>query len=268
MAYSYDAGTTTPNLGGLAEFNGVRINDGTFEMHRLGGIIDSAPVRSTVTPLPSDDGGFVGALFNDPLVIGLEGKLWVADYTQVGPALDQLRGAYSAKVGLQTLTLNYPGWSTARQVQAFVAGQVTVDEPPDLEKLVPDRNFVIPMVAPDPLLYNVSTTTTTITTGTTVTNNGTAPTPFVVRFTGAATNPSLTTSAGTIAMTYTVASGHYAEVNTNAAASSGISALTDTGTNVYGNVTTFTVYRIPAGNSSWTYTGGGTCTVTFRDAWY
>ena len=266
MPYSYSAGTTTPNLGGLAEFNGVRINDGTFEMHHLGGVLDSAPVRTASSSLPSDDGGFVGLRFYDPATIGLEGKLIVADYTQIGPALDQLRGAFNLNAGLQTLTLNYPGWASARQMTAFVSGQVTVNEPPDLEKLVPEREFVIPLTAPDPRLYNVNSTTTTITTGTTVTNNGTYPTPFVVQFTGAATNPSLTTAAGAISMTYSVASGHNVQVNTNPATTTGISALDGT-TNVYGNVTTFTVYTIPPGTSTWSYTGGGSCTVTFRDAW-
>lgn len=267
MPYTYSAGTTTPNLAGLVEFNGVRINDGTFELHHLGGLLDSAPVRLPLSSLPSDNGGFLGTRFYDPLAISLEGKLLVADYTQIGPALDQLRGAFNIYAGMQTLTVNYPGWASARQVTAGVSGQITVDEPAGLEKLVPERSFLIPMTAPDPLLYNVTSTTTTITTSTTVTNNGNTPTPFVVRFTGAATNPSLTTSAGTIAMTYTVASAHYAEINTNTAAAGGVSALTDAAVNVYGNITTFTVFAIPPGTSSWTYTGGGTCTMTFRDAW-
>lgn len=268
MPYTYNAGTTTPNLAGLAEYNGVRINDGTFELHHLAGLIDSPPIRVPSLSLPSRHGGFVGTRYYDPLAINLEGKLLVADYTQIGPALDQLRGAFNTDAGLQTLTVNYPGWANARQVTAGVSGQIVVDEPAGLEKLEPYRTFSVPLIAPDPLLYDVNTTTVTVTTGTTITNAGTASTPFVVRFTGAATNPTLTTAAGSIAMNpYTVASAHYAEVNTNAAATTGITALTDAGVNVYGNVTAFTVYTIPPGSSSWTYTGGGTCTVTFRNAW-
>ena len=266
MPYSYNAGTTTPNLAGLVEFNGIRINDGTFELHHLGGLIDSPPLRLPLSSLPSDHGGFLGNRLYDPLAINIEGKLLVADYTQIGPALDQLRGAFNLDAGMQTLTVNYPGWANARQVTAGVAGPIVVDEPADMEKLVADRTFVIPMTAIDPRLYNVNSTTTTIATGTTVTNYGNASTPFVVQFTGAATNPSLTTSAGAISMTYSVASGHNVQINTNPATSTGISALDGT-TNVYGSVTTFTVYTIPPGTSTWSYTGGGTCTVTFRDAW-
>ena len=279
MTWSYNAGTTIPNLGGLAEFNGVRLNDGSFELHHLGGIIDSAPLRVPVSSLPADSGGFLGPLLYDPLIIALEAKLIVADYTQVGPALDYLRGAFNAAAGQQTLTVNYPGWSAARQVTAAMDGQIVVDEPTDLEKLLPERTFVIPMVAPDPLLYSTTQQVVTIATGgsgtlTTLTNNGTAPTPFVVKFTGPWTNPILVrnSDSASIGFTATPASGHYYQVSTNPATSTGVSAVDDTGANVYGSLVTFTVTTIPPGTSQWwvggTPTGGAACTMTFRDAWY
>lgn len=279
MAYTYSAGTTTPNLAGLAEFNGVRINDGTFEMHRLGGVIDSAPVRDTVAPMPSDDGGYVGAIFTDPLQISLEGKILVADYTQVGPALDQLRGAFTAKAGLQTLKLNYPGWATARQVQAFVAGAIAVDEPPDLEKLVPDRNFVIPMIAPDPLLYdadNLRTIDVPMTgAATAVTNAGTAPTFMVARFTGPfSTSATLTRASDGASIVYSnsAGAGGYIDVQTNPVV--GVSAVTNLGVNVYFSVTAWTLYTIPPGTTNFSATaasgttGASKVTLTWRDAWY
>lgn len=279
MPYTYSAGTTTPNLGGLAEFNGVRLNDGTFELHHLGGIIDSAPVRAPLTSLPSDDGGFMGARFLDPLQISLEGKLLVADYTQIGPALDQLRGAFNVYAGMSTLRLNYPGWATARQVIAGVAGPIQVDEPEDLEKLVPERTFTIPMIAPDPLLYdgdNLRTVDVPMTnTNTPVTNAGTAPTYLIARFTGPFTSSGtivrVTDNAG-ITLSTTVAAGHYVDVQTNPTV--GLTAVSDLGVNNYGSITAWTLFTIPPGTTNFKAaassgtTGASKVTLTWRDAWY
>lgn len=279
MAYSYSAGTTTPNLAGLVEFNGVRINDGTFELHHLGGVIDSAPVRVPLTSLPSDDGGLVGSRFYDPLQINLEARLIVADYTQVGPALDQLRGAFNVAAGMGTLRLNYPGWATARQVTAGVAGPITVDEPSELEKLVPERNFVIPMVAPDPLLYdgdNLRTIDVFINgANVAITNAGTAPTYFTAQFIGPwATSASLIRNTDSATITYVGGATGAQSVTVQTNPTVGISAHNGTGGNSYDAINVWSLYTIPPGTTNFhaTAPSGTTAaskvTLTWRDAWY
>ena len=56
MAYTYDAGTTSPTYAGLVEFGGIRVNDGCFKSEHLAGLQDGAPIRQSVALLPNDWG--------------------------------------------------------------------------------------------------------------------------------------------------------------------------------------------------------------------
>src|SRR5689334_12625591 len=105
MSYSYSAGTTTPSLGGLVEFGGIRINDGTFKTHHLGGLIDTPPVRSGVSEFPADHGGSASTPYYSPRDILLEGWIYVPVVDDLSAAMDQLRGAFALGDGsLKTLT--------------------------------------------------------------------------------------------------------------------------------------------------------------------
>lgn len=287
MSFTYVPGDalTSPNLAGGIEIPAVtigsdpfRINgNGTFELHRLGGVLDGTPdVRDAVYELPSDDGGVTGLPFLSPRVITLEGLLTTPTLPDVWGAIDLLKSAFNIGwtwlQGLQLMTINTSGWSHKRQMYVQ-ARPVQILEPDGLEKLVPDRLFTVMLVAPDPLMYNADSAhaVTILSTTTTLTNDGTAPSPFVVRFNGPLTDPELLgpgLTGQSISYTGTIASGHWIEVGTNPRGDgTGLYAIDDSLASV--NLDTFTARQIPAGTSAWLKTGGsGTVTVTFRDAWY
>lgn len=272
----------TPNLAGGVQMpltvsgDPFLVNSGTYELHRLGGVLDGTPdVRDTVYELPSDDGGVVGLPFLAPRIITLEGMLTVPVLADVWGAIDLLKSAFNIGwtwlQGLQQMTVNTTGWSNKRYL-LVQARPLQIIEPEGLEKLVPDRLFTVTLVAPDPLMYNADSAhaITILTSTTTLTNSGTAPSPFVVRFNGPLTDPELIGPGitGSISYTGTIASGHWIEVGTNPRGDgTGLYAVDDLGASV--NLDTFTSRLVPPGASAWTKTGGtGTVTVTFRDAWY
>ena len=278
MSYSRDDGTSTPNLAGLIQLpSGFRINDGTFELHHSD-IFDSPPVRPSVTPLANDHGGYPGTPFYDPWPFVIEGRMWVSALADIWGGKDDLEGAFNLDAGLIVLTLNTAGWSATRQVTARVNGQIQFLEPTEMEKLLPQRDFVIPMIAPDPRRYSTTEHSQTITSNTSVTNAGKTSTPFKVRFNGPQTNPKLdlhgTSGTKRIKFTGTITSGHYVEVNTY---SNGVmTAVDDSGANAYGTgtygtgVTKATAYVLAPGASGWDATndsGAGTTVVYWCDAW-
>lgn len=270
MAFSYDGGTTTPNLAGLAEIGTIRINDGTYELHSCGRLISSASLRTGLTTLPGDHGASTGSPHYNEFPFTIEGRIFVPTLSDIWGAYDLLLQTFNLDAGLQTLTLNTSGWAAKRQISVLIDDQVTIVEPAELDKLVPQRDFTVPLVAPDPRLYAVTQTSTTVTTSTSVTNNGTASTPITVRFTGPATNPQIdgpgTAGTNRIRWAGTVASGHWVEVSANATGT-GVSVLDDTGANQMSGITNFTARTLAPGASSWTATGGGTTVIKFRDAW-
>lgn len=280
MSYTYDAGSTTATYAGLVEFGGIRINDGCFKSEHLAGLQDGAPVRQSVTPLPSDSGGYAGAAFLNPREIDISGWLRQASPDDVPGAMDALRAAFALGDGsLSTLVCKQRGWSTRRQLLARVSGPVVFTEPDVLRKKMPVRDFTVPLVAPDPLLYdadNLRTIDVPMTgAATAVTNNGTAPTPILARFVGPFTTQAvLTRASDSTVITYgaTVAASHYVDVQANVVLVP--SAVTDLGVNVYGNMGTWTLFTIPPGTTNFSATatsgtsGASKVTLTWRDAWY
>ena len=279
MSYSYDAGSTTPTYAGLVEFGGLRINDGTFKSEHLAGLQDGAPVRQGVTLLPVDNGGYPSSAYMNPRDISIDGWLKTASPDDVFAAMDALRAAFAVGDGsLSTLVVKQRGWATRRQLQARATGPVVFVEPDRIHKKVPTRDFTIPMVAPDPLLYdadNLRTIDVPMTgASTAVTNAGTAPVPFVARFTGPWTTQAVLTRASDGAViTYGASQGSstYVDVTTTPGA---ISVVDNASANKYNNMGTWSLYLIPPGTTNFTATAtGGTTgaskvTLTWRDAWY
>lgn len=278
MTFSYSAGTTTPTLAGLVEFNGIRINDGTFKSEHLGGLIDMPDVRGGVVPMQADHGGIDTLPLYAPRDISLDGWLLTAVYDDVYAGMDYLRGKFTLDVGSQTLVCQQRGWSTRRQVTARVAGRVQFIEPDVTRKKIGRRDFTIPMIAPDPLMYdadNLKTATMTIGgSSITVTNNGSAPAPFIARLTGPwTTSMTLTcsTSGKTLVYGNGVVAGAYVDVDTHRGAHTFTS---NTGANQYFNRGTWTLFTIPVGTSTWQATatagtsGASQVTLTWRDAWW
>jgi hypothetical protein len=290
MSFTYRAGGTTPNLEGLVEVGSIRINgtsdgtyDGTFELHGFAGVFDGqAPIRDYMSDLPNDHGGVPGLALNGPRVGLLEGQLSVPVLADIDGARDLLNQTFDLDAGLQVYTLDRPGWSAKRQITAQVIGDgVKVEQPPGLSKLIPDRLFSVAVVAPDPRIYSVTEHTQTITTNTSITNAGIRSTPVKVRFNGPQTNPKIdlhgTSGSARIRFAGTITSGHYVEVNANAASEDGVYAIDDTGVNAMGTdsayggpISAFTLRKIPAGSSAYDATndsGAGTTVVYWRDAW-
>ena len=278
MSYTRSDGTTTPNLAGLLQLaSGFRINDGTFVLTRCD-LFDSPPVRPSVTPLSNDHGGYPGTPFYSPWEFTIEGYLTVPVLADVWSAKDDLEGAFNLDAGLLVLTLNASGWSATRQVTARVNGPIQFLEPAMLAKQVPDRDFTIPMIAPDPRRYSTTEHSQAITSNTSVSNAGKTSTPFKVRFNGPQTNPKLdlhgTSGSRRIKFTGTITSGHYVEVNTY---DNGVmTAVDDAGANAYGTgtygtgVTKATASVLAPGSSAWDATndsGAGGTTLYWRDAW-
>jgi hypothetical protein len=288
MAFTYLPGTTTPNLAGLIQTtlmvgsDPFRINDGTFELLGAPGLLWGTPnVRSAVAELPSDDGGFAGLPFNGPREFILNGNLKVPTIADMWSAIDLLWQAFTltdlatALPTLQLLTVNTSGWAHKRQIAARINGELSITPPADLDgHLALKRGFSVPMIAPDPWLYNADTLQAVTVTTTNLTNNGNRNTPFVVRFNGPRVDPHLDGPGLTgkqIKYIGTIASGHWVEVGTNPAGDgTGLYAVDDSGADVFASLSAFTARVIPPGTTSWgtgSTSGSGNIVVSFRDAW-
>lgn len=277
MTFSYDAGTSTPTLAGLVEFNGIRINDGTFRSDDLGGLLDTPDVRADVTLFASDNGGFNGPAFYAPRDIVLTGWAKTPVSDDIFAATDYLRGKFALGDGsLRTLVCKQRGWATKRQCDVRINGRLSFTEPEILNKKSSIRNFSIPLIAPDPLLYDVTAKTATVPidgTSVAVTNAGTVPTPFLVRFNGRwDTEVTLTCVETGEVIDYVNGAilGAWIEVDTHAGIRTVISNI---GVNHYFNQGTWTLMTLPVGTSHLTAvatgatTGSPVATVTWRDAW-
>lgn len=275
MAFSYDAGTSTPNLAGLVEVGSIRINDGTFHLLAAAGLLlGSASVRDGVTPSGSMDGGYPGVPRYNPRSILLEGQIRVPTVPDLWGAIDLLNQAFNLETTApRTLTVNTAGWAGTRQIDVVPSDDsVQVISPSDFDAHhVGIREFSVHLVAPDPRLYDTTLQTVTVTTGTTLTNAGTASASYIARFEGPQTGPiTLTDPDGNHIQVGTITSGHWIEVNTRDPATGTLTAVDDTGANVIEQVTSSTSTAVKPGATSWSRTnagGAGATKVKFRSAW-
>ncbi|MBV9292627.1 MAG: hypothetical protein JO222_09270 [Frankiales bacterium] len=284
MAYSYDAGSTTPTYAGLCEFNGKRINDGTFKSTTLPMLTDGPPRRDAMSPLPSDDGGISGDPFLDAWAFQIEGWLRTLNPDDVWAAISDLRSAFTVGAGYQQLKFKARGWAQARYLTARVTATPSITEPDLHLKKVPRRDFLISMEASDPRSYNADVlTSVSINRGSSanITNAGNYPTPIVAVFVGPLTNPQLDgpgasgrnrirlkNSDGT---DFVIAPGDSVTVNLNPSSATGVTILDNSGANQYPAAAALTASTIGPGTESWALTGdsgGGHVTVQIRDAWY
>lgn len=277
MSFSYSAGSGTPGLAGMLTFNSVVIGDtaigASFKADDIPPISQTAPIRVPSSPLPNDPGGYVGTSLLDLWAFDVTGWLYTGTSGfDAQAAYEYLTAAFNPYVGLQQMVLNALGWSAKRFITCQVAGPVVMVDPGSQFRKGPSRDFTIPFVALDPRRYNNDLLRSTTCNGAgTLTNAGNAPAPFTVVFNGPRTNPHLIAPDTTqIQYTGVIASGHSVTVTTNPAAVGGVSAVDDSGANVYGNVSIFTARTVPPGSASWTGgsdSGAGNIVVTLRDTW-
>lgn len=287
MAYTYDAGTSTPGYDGLIEIAGtspvIRLNSAsppdtpstaTFRL-TSNPLLETPPVRSIVTPLGADDGGVLGAVFLDSRAFTLPGWLSVPSAPSGVPlAQEQLKQAFAAKKGLLTLIVNALGWATRRQFQAQTVGAITWSLHHSM-LMIPTRSFEIPMVAPDPIGYdadNLRTQAVPMTNvNTAVTSAGSEQVGFTARFTGPFTNATLTrvSDGATLVLTGSLTAGQYVDVSTFGM----FTAVRDDASNQMGLLTAFKASRIRPGTENWKAsaasgtTGASGVTLTWRDGW-
>lgn len=274
MAYSYDAGTTTPTLTGLLEIPGVlRINDGTFKSSKLP-FEDSPPVRVTATPYPSIHGGTLGPAFFDIWSASIQGWLYVTSSPYDDAAAeDQLRQAFSASKGVQTVQARMQGWATDRQYGIQTAGSIAFT-PRHTYRRVPTRDFVIPVDVPDPIGYDITQQTLDVpmtNVNTAVTSNGSEDVPFTAAFVGPFTDAVLTRVAdgAAIEILGSFTAGQVVTVSTFGP----ITATRDDGSNQFGQINNRTGDRIRPGTENWTAsaasgtTAASKVTFTWRDGW-
>lgn len=274
MSFSYAAGTSTPNLAGLVEVGSIRINDGTFQLLAAHGLLlGTASVRDGVTPSGSMDGGYPGVPRYNPRDILLEGQIRVPTVADLWGAFDLLNEAFNLEITApRTLTVDTSGWANPRQIDVVPTDSVQIVSPADFSAhTISIREFSVHLIAPDPRLYDTTLQTVTVTTGTSLTNAGTASAPYIARFEGPQTGPiTLTDPDGTTIQVGTVASGHWIEVNTRDPETGTLTAVDDTGASVVEQVTASRSTVVKPGTSSWSRTNGGGAGATkvkFRNAW-
>lgn len=259
MAYVRDDGSGLPSYVGMATYSGLTVNDGTFRLAALPGLVDAAPIRLATADLAAAHGAFADAPFWAGRAFRIEGSILTGLDDDLASAQDDLQGAFgltsrSAKV----LTVNRKGWTDSRIVTAFVQQPLTIAED-SVSAVVPWREFTVGLFAPDPRVYGSTLRTIAVTSATPAPNAGNMNAPLVVTFTGG-TNPTLSDGTTTLALTGTVSG----TVTIDALAQT---AVDGGGGNVYGMVTGFAVPEIPPDGSSLTLTGGGTATVAYHDTW-
>lgn len=284
MSYTRDNGSTNPTLAGFCSFGGLQINDGTFKSANLGMLTGSPPVADVTSDLASDDGGIDGLPLYGSWKFTLECWLLVDSPDYVQAAINDLRSVFNLRTGLSELTFKARGDANLWQMLARVDGPIVVNDPGMGRRKSPRRDVTIPMFALDPRAYNADTlhaVTVPIGIPTTLTNSGDYPTPFTATFVGKLTNPSLDGPGaagfnrlrlGNADLTnYVIASGHSDIVQTNPATTTGVTALDNTGADVYAKVANRSAGLIGPGGETWTLsTADGTDTghvlVEFRDA--
>lgn len=263
---------TAVDFSGVLDFpSGLRLggDDGTFRLSVAPCITDSMPLRVSSGPAPRG-GGMVGDPLPDVWPFDVQGWFLVDDPADIQAAVDLLHQKVNFALGWQTVTLNAPGWPATRTMTLRVGGQITVDPRDRGDMTVPERVYTIPLIAADPRRYGPAVTTP-ITTGTSVTNGGVIPSPFVATFVGPLTDPELNgPGTGNILKLTTVASGQTVTVTTVDPTTGTTTAIDNTGADVFDLIVTDKVDYIDPGTESWTFTktaGAGSASMTVRSAW-
>lgn len=271
MAFSYVAGSSTPDWFGSIEFPSLLFSkDGSFRSFVIPPLWQSAPVELVTAPLPTD-GGIVSAPKLTVWQFDVTGWLYDDDLANIQGGMDYLFAKINAANGWQTVNIKGHGWSAVQTMTLQVAGQISFEPRDKGDITVPERNVTIPVIAADPRRYGAATDVT-ITTATNVTNNGNAKLPIDVTFNGPRDTPLLNGPGA----------GNTIQINRNLASSSNwvrvqmadpttglMTAVDETGADAFGDVDVDRARYIDPGTSAWTVTsasGSGLVKIKQRDA--
>lgn len=270
MAFVYAAGSATPDLFGSIEFPDAFFGvDGSLRALLIPPLWQSAPVAVPTFELPNG-----GAFVDDPVftewAFDVTGWLYDEDIANIQGGMDYLFSKVNVTNGWQTVNIRGYGWAAAQTMTLRVAGQVSFEPKDKGDVTVPERIVTIPVIAADPRRYSASTDVT-VTTSTSIVNNGGAPLPIDVTFNGPRDTPTLNGpgTGNTIQVNSNITSGHWVRVQMADPTTGQMTAVDDTGADVFGLIDVNQARDIQPGTSSWTVTsasGSGAVKVKQRDA--
>lgn len=239
-------------------FNGWTFGEGTsVDIVQADGF-GLADIRPRALDLPNGHGAFPGLDFYSSRVLRFRLELIATTDAAFETAFDAMRRATTVQSADLPLTIDLPG-QTAKRIDCRPSRRrAPIDHPYSMRYAVIDLEFL----ATDPLFYEDAATSTPITTATAVTNSGDTPAKWTAAITGS-TNPKLTHNGSGLFLDLAGASGAF-DITSSARART----VTQSGANAYGSLSaTSEFFLLAAGANSLTYTGGGTCTVTYRHAY-
>lgn len=240
-------------------YNGWTFGDGTsYDVVDAEGF-GLPDIRSTRTDLGAGDGSFPGVDFYSVRVLRFRLEVTADSDVAFESAMDVMRRATTKQASELPLTVDLPGQTAKRLECRPTRRRAPIDLPYAIGRLaVVDIEFT----ASDPLFYEDTSTNTVITTATTVSNAGDTAAKWSAAITGS-TNPTLRHDGSGLLLDFDNLSGAVDLVSSHRQRTA-----TQSGTNVYGNLTAVSeFFLLDPGDNSLTYTGGGTCTVTHRAAY-
>lgn len=270
MTYSYDQGSASvANAFGRLKVAGIQSNDkGTFITHKLTGLNGSPPVRLSGEALDGEHGETYDKPFSEPRDILWEFAVQAATVQDMWDAIDDLKMRVNIDKGLLDYEVEFYN-QPVKTFKAHLSGEIDITEPDPGQGRVPWREIAIPLRAPDPRLYGLTTYTVAIgTSGTALSHLGNTPAPTIFRFHGADEDPYLTdpdaTWGGEITTDITLGSGNFIELDSKER-----TAIRSTdGGNVRSNILTWSDLEVqPTIGSFWVRHGSGVQQAIFRDTW-
>lgn len=289
MTYAYDEGTNVPVAAGLVEFYRpvarvepggatLRINNGSFITTKTTGIQDTPAPRMAEQNLAADHGEYLSQAFYGGRLITVEGTVQqrFGVYADVEEAIEDLKTCWVTSTlgsGL-TVTLGRQGWGQKRQMACRLADAIVFEQPDQGHIRKPWREFLLPMRAADPRMYNAELERVidvpATNTATSCANIGNFETPIIADFYGPFDTLNLIDDANGRNMKIAVAlpSGEYIRVRTNARTATRSSNNSSWYANMDGRF-----FNINRGGLSLRAVATGTTSgltkvrLTYRDAW-
>lgn len=239
------------------EYNNLLLGYGTpFKVKTITGL--SPPDgRQNIVDNAIQHGAFVAAEFIDPRVLGLHGI--VTQPVNFENALDLLRSTFVPTNLIKPLRFMLGG--VVRKIYCIPTRR-SWDYTVGYKKNFTD--FAVELLAGDPRIYSDVEINQIITGPEDVNNAGVFPTPWVAEISDPATNPRLTNND----------TDEYIEWVGSVLTGETLTIDSDASTILLENISRYdginpdsTWFDLKAGNTSLTYTGGGSCELFWNSAW-
>lgn len=268
VTYVYDPGSAAVECSsGRLSVAGIQSNDkGTFITRFIRGVWDQPDISAGIAERQDDHGDYVGEQTYRSRIIEWGLTAWAGDEADMWDAIADLKSRlnlYAVGEG-EVAEIEFDGRPIVRST-VLLAEPPVVESVPRGEPPRPWRDIVVTFRAPDPRLYGTTEHTVVIGTGATVVGNaGDFPAPVLLRFNGAATDPTVVEAArGYEAnLDITIGAGDYIDLD-------GLNrtAEDDGGVNKRSNVTRWDPLDVLPGGVSWVKTGAGVVQAIYRDTW-